>query len=138
YLVRGVGNAIQYNDPVVGTTWRGAAGTYSGGLWSSANFDINGPALVLVNPTSGGYYFKVSGGNGTMTDIPQMPAARYLTSDTLRVYAANVSGKRDYIYYSKFQDALNWTAPQDSGFLQFYTPSGGGITGIHSFGGSVW
>lgn len=137
-LVRAVGNAIQYNDPVGGAFWSGAAGTYTGGIWSYANFDVNGPALVLLNPTGGGYYFKVNGSNGTMTAIPQMPKGRFVTSDTLRVYVANVGNEKDYIYYSGFQNALDFTSQSNSGTVQFYTPSGGGITGIHSFGGSVW
>lgn len=136
FLIRILGNRVEYNDPSSNTSWT-SVGTYgsAASTWSSTSFDIDGQALILLNAGGGGFYFKPT----SVTPIPQMPSGKFITSDNLRVYVANASGgKGDYIYYSGFQDAMDFTSAGNSGFLQFYTPSGGDITGIRSFGGSVW
>lgn len=137
YLIRAFNGKIQLNRPVFNQTWTDVTGTYSGGIWSATNFDISGQALILVDTSSGGYYFKVSSSPQIMA-IPQMPPGRHITSDNLRVYVANTNQHPDYIYYSGFQNALDFTSAGNSGFVQFYTPTGGAITGIYSYSGSVW
>lgn len=132
HLVRSVGTKLQYNNS--GTAWTDISGSYANTEWSAANFDVNGAALLLLNPTNGGYYWNGS----SLTAISQMPKAKYITTDNLRAYVAGKSGEEDYVYYSKFQDALNWTEPENSGVVQYYTPSGGPITALYSFGGAIW
>lgn len=132
HMVRAVGTKLQYNS--TGTTWTDISGSYANIEWSAANFDVKGAALLLVNPTNGGYYWNGS----TITAISQMPKAKYITTDNLRAYVANKSGEEDYVYYSKFQDALDWTAAENSGTVQYYTPSGGPITGLYSYNGGIW
>ncbi|MCM3130941.1 hypothetical protein [Paenibacillus sp. MER 78] len=132
YLVRAVGTKLQYNSS--GTTWTDISGSYANVEWSAANFDVNGQALLMVNPTNGGYYW-----NGTsLSSISQMPKGKYITTDNLRAYVAGKDGEEDYVYYSAFQDALDFESPENSGVVQYYTASGGPITGLYSFGGSIW
>lgn len=132
YLVRSVGTKIQYNNS--GTTWTDISGSYADVEWGAANFDVNGPALLLINPTNGGYYWNGS----AMTAISQMPKGKYITTDNLRAYVAGKDGEEDNIYYSGFQDALDWTSAENSGAVQYYTASGGAITGIFAFNGAIW
>ncbi|KAG3046005.1 hypothetical protein PC121_g20947 [Phytophthora cactorum] len=131
-MVRAAGTALQYNSS--GTTWTNISGTYANIEWAAANFDVNGPALLLLNPTNGGYYWNGS----TITAISQMPKGKYMTTDNLRVYVAGKSGEEDYVYYSAFQNALDFTTPENSGVVQYYTASGGRITGLYSFNGAIW
>lgn len=132
HLVRSVGTKLQYNSS--GTTWSDISGSYANIEWSAANFDVNGAALLLLNLTNGGYYWNGS----SITAISQMPKGKYITTDNLRAYVAGKAGEEDYVYYSKFQDALNWTAPENSGVVQYYTSSGGPITGLYAYNGGVW
>ncbi|KKO51155.1 hypothetical protein [Paenibacillus sp. DMB20] len=132
HLVRAVGTRLQYNSG--GTAWTDIPGSYADIEWSAANFDLNGAALLLLNPTDGGYHWTGS----SLRGISSMPKGKYITSDNLRVYVANKSGEEDYVYYSAFQDALDWTTPKNSGAVQYYTASGGPITGIYSYNGGIW
>jgi len=132
HMVRAVGTKLQYNS--TGTTWTDISGSYANIEWSAANFDVKGAALLLLNPTNGGYYWNGS----SITAISQMPKGKYITTDNLRAYVAGKSGEEDYVYYSKFQDALDWTAAENSGTVQYYTPSGGPITGLYSYNGGIW
>lgn len=132
HLVRAVGTALQYNSS--GTTWSAISGTYSNEDWDFANFDVNGPALLILNPTNGGYYW-----NGTtLTAISGMPKGKYIAADNRRVYVAGKSGEEDSVFYSAFQDALDFTTPQNSGIVQYYTANGGPITGLYSFEGQIY
>jgi hypothetical protein len=131
-LIRQVGTNIQKWD---GSTWTNI-GTFSDVDGSACNFDILGQALILSNGTDTPQYW-----NGTaMTAIAAMPKAKYITSDNLRVFAANAAGDQspDLIHYCKYQDATDWTAPQDSGIVQYYSPSGGEITGMITFSDRIW
>lgn len=132
HLVRAVGTSLQYNSS--GTTWSSISGTYSNEDWSYANFDVNGPALIILNQTNGGYYW-----NGTaLATISEMPKGRYIAADNRRVYVAGKSGEEDVVYYSAFQDALDFTTPSNSGAVQYFTANGGAITGLHSFEGQIY
>jgi hypothetical protein len=132
HLVRSVGNRLQYNSS--GTTWTTIPGSYADTEWSAANFDIRGPGLIVLNPINGGYHWDGS----ILTGISTMPKGKYITSDNLRVYIAGKSNEEDYVYYSAFQDALDWSTPENSGVVQYYTSSGGPITGLYSYNGGIW
>jgi hypothetical protein len=125
HLVRAVGTSLQYWN---GTAWAAISGA------DASNFDVSGAALLILNPTDGGYYW-----NGTsLTAIPQMPKGKYIASDNLRTFVAGVSTVPDSLYYSGFQDALDWTSAENSGEVQYYTDKGGPITGVKAFSGSIW
>lgn len=131
-LIRQVGTNIQRWN---GTAWVNI-GTFTDNDADFANFDIGGQALILSNGVDTCQYW-----NGTtMTALAAMPKAKYITSDNLRVFAANAAGDAtpDLIHYSKFQDPTNWSAPQDSGIVQFWTPNGGEITAITTFADRIW
>lgn len=132
HLLRAVGTSLQYNS--TGTTWTGITGTYSNEDWSFTNFDVSGAALIILNHTNGGYYWKGS----TLTAITQMPKGRYVASDNRRVYVAGKDGELDVIYYSAFQNALDFTTPENSGAVEYYTSNGGGITGLYAFEGQIY
>jgi len=132
HLVRAVGTTLQYNN--TGTTWTNISGTYANIDWDFANFDILGPALVIVNPTDGGFYWNGS----AITAISQMPKGKYVAADNLRVFTAGVTGTEDVLYYCAFQDALDWTTAENSGAVQYYTANGGPITGVRAYNGSIW
>ncbi|MGG3309186.1 hypothetical protein ABER23_17325 [Paenibacillus lautus] len=62
-MVRSVGTKLQYNSS--GTIWTDISGSYADIEWSAANFVVNGAALLLVNPTNGGYYWNGSSNSNT-------------------------------------------------------------------------
>ncbi|WP_213527494.1 hypothetical protein, partial [Paenibacillus cisolokensis] len=132
HLVRAVGTQLQYNSS--GTTWTNISGSYANVDWDFANFDVNGPALIILNPTNGGYYWNGS----SLTAISDMPKGKYVTADNLRVFVAGVAAEQDAVYYSAFQNALDWTTAENSGIVQYYTANGGPITAIKAFNGSIW
>ena len=131
-LIRQVGVNIQRWD---GSAWVNI-GTFTDIDADATNFDIGGQVIIFSNGTDTPQYW-----NGTaMTALAAMPKGKYLTADNLRVYTANATGDAtpDLIHYSKFQDATNWTAPQDSGIVQYYTSNGGAITAILAFAQNIW
>lgn len=131
-LIRQVGVNIQKWD---GSTWSNI-GTFSNVDGSATNFDITGQALIISNGTDVPQYY-----NGTtMNALSAMPKAKYITSDNLRVFAANAVGDQspDLIHYCKYQDPTNWSAPQDSGIVQYYSSNGGEITAITTFADRIW
>ena len=131
-LIRQVGVNIQR---WTGSTWTNI-GTFTDTDADFANFDIGGQVIIFSNGTDTPQYWNQS----AMTALSAMPKAKYITADNLRVYAANAAGDAtpDLIHYCKFQDATDWTAPEDSGIVQYYTPNGGAITAIRAFGGNIW
>lgn len=132
-LIRAVGTKLQKD---VSGTWSDIATGLTNTDWSAANFDIGGPALIMTNGTDTVKYWNGS----AITDIAAAPKGKYIAADNLRVYIANVAADNsgDQIHYCKFQDATDWTAPEDSGIVQYYTPNGGAITAILAFGGTIW
>ncbi|WP_310502764.1 hypothetical protein [Paenibacillus qinlingensis] len=132
HLVRGVGTQLEYNS--AGTTWTNIGGTWANADWDYTNFDIMGPALILVNGVNPSKYWTGS----TLIDIPQMPVCKYVASDNRRVYTANKAGDLDTVFFCAFQNALDWTTLENSGFVQYYTANGGPITGLHAFQGQIW
>lgn len=131
-LIRQVGVNIQRWD---GATWVNI-GTFTDIDADSTNFDLNGQVIIFTNGTGAPQYW-----NGTaMTALAAMPKGRYVTADNLRVYTANAAGDAtpDIIHYCKFLDATNWTAPEDSGSVQYYTSNGGAITAILAFAQNIW
>lgn len=132
HLVRAVGTKLQYNSS--GTTWTDIAGAWTSKDWDSANFDIGGPALILTNGADTCQYWNGS----ALASLAAMPKGLYVAADNLRVYTAGVTGAMDSIYYCAFEDATDWTSPENSGIVQYYTSLGGPITALHAFGGAVW
>lgn len=132
HLVRAVGTSLQYNSS--GTTWTGIAGTFANKDWDAANFDIGGPALVLTNGTD-----TCRSWNGSsLTSLTDMPKGLYVAADNRRMYTAGVTGSLDSVFYCAFQDATDWSTPENSGEVQFYTANGGPITGLHAFEGQIY
>ncbi|MNV22519.1 hypothetical protein D3C71_1134960 [compost metagenome] len=56
------------------------------------------------------------------------------------MFIANVAAddSQDIIHYCKFQDATDWTAAENAGFVQYFTANGGPITALIAFGGQIW
>lgn len=132
-LIRAVGNKLQ--KEVTGT-WSDIATSLTDADWSAANFDLNGAVLIMTNGTDTVKYF-----NGTtVTDLSAAPKGKFMTADNLRVFIGNVPTDEtpDIIHYCAFQDATNWTTALNAGQVQYYTPNGGAITAMTSFGGTIW
>lgn len=132
-LVRAVGSTLQYNSS---GTWQNISGSFASTDWSAANFDINGPALILTNGTDAVRYWNGS----TLNTLSAAPKGRIVAADNLRVFISNVPSdeSQDHIHYCKFQDATDWTAPENSGIVQYYTANGGPVTAMTAFGGCIW
>ncbi|OMF47704.1 hypothetical protein [Paenibacillus amylolyticus] len=132
HLVRITGTTMQYNS--AGTNWTNIAGTFLSTSWDATNFEVAGaPALIMTDGGNAPRYWNGST-LGTLGGSP--PNGRFVTNDTVRVWMA----REDMLYFSKFQDAQNWTATEDSGFIQYYTERGGDITALKNFYGDkyVW
>ncbi|GAB7057339.1 hypothetical protein JCM16163A_40880 [Paenibacillus sp. YK5] len=129
HLVRAVGTKLQYNS--TGTTWSDISGTWAATDWCAANFDVNGPALILTNGTDAVQYW-----NGTTLSVlsSSAPKGKYVAADNRRVYIA--SG--DTVSYCAFQNATDWTTVDNAGVVQYYTANGGDITALYSFEGQIW
>ncbi|OPG91344.1 hypothetical protein B2I21_35180 [Chryseobacterium mucoviscidosis] len=132
-LVRAIGTSLQYNSS---GTWQNISGTFSDTEWGAANFDINGPVLIMTNGTDTVRYWNGS----TLNTLSAAPKGKVIAADNLRVFISNVptDESQDQIHYCKFQDATNWTAPEDSGIVQYYTANGGPVTAMITFGGAIW
>lgn len=116
HLVRITGTTMQYNS--AGTNWTNIAGTFLSTSWDATNFEVAGaPALIMTDGGNAPRYWNGST-LGTLGGSP--PNGRFVTNDTVRVWMA----REDMLYFSKFQDAQNWTATEDSGFIQYYTERG--------------
>jgi hypothetical protein len=132
HLVRAVGTKLQYNS--TGTTWTDISGTWTDTDWDATNFDIGGQALIVTNGTDTPQYWNGS----ALAALADMPEGKYVASDNRRVYTAGVSGTEDVIYYCAFQDATDWTTPENSGAVQFYTDRGGPVTALKAYAGQIW
>lgn len=132
-LVRAVGSTLQYN---ASGTWQNIGGSFTATDWGDANFDINGPALVLTNGTDDVRYWNGS----SLNTLSGAPKGRIIAADNLRVFISNVPSdeSQDHIHYCAFQDATDWTSKENSGIVQYYTPNGGAVTAMISFGGCIW
>lgn len=132
-LIRAVGTKLQKE---VSGTWSDIATSLTDTDWSAANFDVSGAALIMTNGTDTVKYW-----NGTtVADLSAAPKGKYVTADNLRVFIANVATDttQDVIHYCAFQDATDWTATENAGQVQYYTPNGGAITAMATFGGVIW
>lgn len=133
-LIRAVGTKLQQ---YTAGAWADIGTGYTDTDWSAANFDVGGPALILTNGTDNVKYW-----NGTsLADLSvDAPKGLYVTADNLRVFIANVPSDdtQDIIHYCAFEDATDWTSAENSGSVQYYTPNGGPITALTSFGGVIW
>jgi len=132
HLVRAVGTRLQYNSS--GTTWSNISGTFTNTDWDAANFDLDGPVLILTNGTDTPRYWDGT----TLATLPDMPKGRYVASDNRRVYTAGVDGEEDVVHFCAFQDVTDWTTAQNSGAVQFYTDRGGPVTALKAFQGQIW
>lgn len=131
HLVRAVGTKLQYDNA---GTWTDITGTFADTDWDACNFDVGGPALILTNGTDTAQYWNGS----TLAPLTGMPKGLYTASDNRRVYTAGVVGEADVVHYCAFQDATDWSSPENSGAVQFYTDHGGPITGLKAFAGQIW
>ncbi|MCM3746520.1 hypothetical protein M3223_04045 [Paenibacillus pasadenensis] len=124
-MVRAVGGTLQY-DAGAGS-WTNI-GSYTAAEWDATNFNDK---LYLVNGTD-----KIKWDGSTASAIGGSPpaGAKFITNDNVRLWLA----EGDTIYFSKFQDGDNWTAAEDSGSVQYYTPNGGYITALREFYGDKW
>ncbi|OZB90058.1 hypothetical protein [Paenibacillus sp. XY044] len=132
-LVRAVGSTLQYNSS---GTWNNISGSFSSIDWSAANFDINGPALILTNGSDTVRYWNGS----TLNTLSSAPKGRIVAADNLRVFISNVPSdeSQDQIHYCAFQDATDWSSAENSGIVQYYTANGGPVTAMTTFGGCIW
>ncbi len=125
HLVRSVGTALQYNS--TGTTWAAISGTFTNTSWDSTMFEVDGAqALVMVNGTDVAKFW-----NGTVLanlgGTP--PVGSYICNDTVRLWIA----KDDILYFSAYLDGEDWSSAEDSGFIEYYTSTGGNITALRNF-----
>lgn len=132
-LVRAVGTSLQYNSS---GTWQNISGTFANSEWGAANFDVNGPALIMTNGTDAVRYWNGS----SLSTLSAAPRGRIIAADNLRVFISDVPAddSQDQIHYCKFQDATDWTAAENSGMVQYYTANGGPVTAMIAFGGCIW
>lgn len=132
-LVRATGSTLQYNSS---GTWTSISGSFSDTDWSAANFDVNGPALILTNGTDTVRYWNGS----TLSTLTAAPKGKVIAADNLRVFISNVptDDSQDQIHYCAFQDATDWTSAENSGIVQYYTANGGPVTAMITFGGAIW
>lgn len=123
HLVRAVGNELEYNSS--GSTWTAIDDGFEDADWDWTNFNDK---LILTNGTDD---VKVWDGS-TLSDLnsSDAPKGKYITSSIQRVYIAHDG---DQISFSAFQDETDWTAAENSGTDQFYTPNGGEITALTFF-----
>ena len=134
HLIRASGGTLQWGGGINGDEWSNIGGTWAQTDWDATMFDIGGPVLIMTNGSDQASYW-----NGTqMTGIFEMPKGKYVASDNLRVYTAGVSGTEDYVYYSAYLDATDWTTSLNAGFVQYYTPKGGPITALTTYNGAIW
>lgn len=133
-LIRAVGTKLQ---KYASGSWSDIATGLTDTDWDAANFDVNGPALIMTNGTDAVKYWN---GTTVVNLSANAPKGKYITADNLRVFIANVATDQtqDIIHYCAFQDATDWTSAENSGFVQYYTPNGGPITALKSFGGVIW
>lgn len=125
HMVRAVGAQLQYDNA---GTWTNIAGSVANADWDATNFE---DLLILVNGTD----IKKWDGAALSNLGGSPPAgAKYVTNDNIRTWMA----AGDTIYWSKFLDAEDWTAAEDSGEVQYYTPNGGDITALREFYGDKW
>lgn len=133
HMVRAVGATLQYDNS---GSWTNIAGTWTNTEWGAANFDIGGPALILTNGTDTVQYWNGS----ALTALSAAPKGSLIAADNLRVFISNVAAddSQDWIHYCAFQNATDWTTAENSGIVQYYTPNGGAVTAMISFGGQIW
>ena len=121
YLVRAVGGTLQYYN---GSNWVNIATGLADSDWSAVNFEVNGkPALILTNGVDNVKYWD---GTTFGNLSPNAPKGKFVTTDTIRVWIA----EGDVLHYSAYLDAQDWTTPENSGSVQYYTPRGGEITAL--------
>jgi hypothetical protein len=133
-LIRAVGTKMQKE---VSGAWSDIATGLTDADWSAANFDVSGAALIMTNGTDPVKFWD----GAVVADLSaNAPKGKYMTADNLRVFIGNVStdDTPDYIHYCAFQNATDWTSAENSGVVQYYTPNGGAITAMTSFGGTIW
>lgn len=125
HLVRAVGAQLQYYN---GSAWTNIAGAVADADWGATNFN---DLLLLVNGTQ-----RMKWNGTTLANIGGSPpaGAKYITNDNVRVWMA----EGDTIHWCAFQNQDNWTAAEDSGSVQYYTPNGGVITALTEFYGDKW
>lgn len=132
-LIRAVGTKLQRDN---GGTWTDISTGFANEEWDAANFDINGPVVIMTNGTDAVRYWNGS----ALNSISSAPKGKYIASDNRRVYIANVADEesQDVVHYCAFQDASDWSTELNSGAVQYYTARGGPITALYSFEGRIW
>lgn len=124
HLFRAVGASLEYDN--LGT-WTNVANLNVGTDMDATNF--NNKLLI----TNGSDPVKVWDGTAISDLSANAPTGKYITNDTIRVWIA----KGDILYYSAFLNETDWTTPENSGSVQYYTPSGGDITGLTNFANHI-
>lgn len=131
YMMRAVGTKMQRD---VSGTWTDIAGAtgLTAADWSYTNFNNK---IIMTNGTDNVKYWDGT----TFGDLnaATAPKGKYITNNTIRTYIANVSGKTDWIYFSKYLDETNWSDTNSAGFFQYYTPQGGEITALQIYQNNI-
>lgn len=91
----------------------------------ATNFEVDGqPKIIFVDGGSVPIY-----NGGSLDEAPD--GCEFIVNDTVRVWL----GKGDMLFFSARLDAKDWMTPNNSGFIQVYTPNGGDITGLYRYRG---
>lgn len=124
HLFRVVGSTMQYDNA---GTWTTVGTLTVGSYCDSTNFNDK---LIFTN---GSEPVKVWDGTAISDLSTSAPTGKYITNDTVRVWIA----KNDVLYFSAFLNETDWTTAENSGSVQYYTPSAGDITGLARFANHI-
>lgn len=125
HLVRVVGTQAQYDNA---GTWTNITATIVDADWDATNFNDK---LIMVNGTN---IVKWNGSAWSNLGGSPPAGAKYITNDNVRVWMA----VGDTLYWCAYLNEENWTAPENSGSVEYYTPNGGDITALREFYGDKW
>lgn len=124
HLFRVVGATLQYDNA---GTWTTVGTLALGSYCDSTNFNDK---LIFTN---GSDPVKVWNGTAISDLNANAPKGKYITNDTVRVWIA----LGDVLYFSAYLNETDWTTAENSGSVQYYTPSAGDITGLARFANHI-
>lgn len=109
-----------------GTSWN----TISSTMYINEYYDYThfNDKLFIVNGTD---RFVYNGATLATFATAGQTGSKVICSDNSRIFLA----ERDVVHYCAFQDENDWTSGNNSGFFQYYTPTGGDITAMTEFYG---